>query len=218
MKIKGIIKLCRLAFVVAALSAYGIDYPRTGALAQTYEEMLKPYVVPSPSGNAILSKQYVPNGPWIYRLSTKSDDLTADSVGVELLNGDYPGGERGADGLVARWQGESHLTIGTPVDAPVILGPRRVGSVEITYISYAPDLSSAMKGINRVTLRNVKYRAQEIEDRFHNIECTIHITGIDGIYFNDVSVDITGHGVGTRRIEELEGLGSISIKFSLTTL
>lgn len=217
-KARRLLKLCKLHVMVASSAACGIAHPWNRAFAQTYEQFLIPYEIPSPSGIAVLSKQYIPDGPWIYRLLTKIDAQTVNPVRTNLLSGHYPGGIRGADGLVAGWQGNNHLTIGWPVGEPIIRGPSRVGFVEIAYISYIPDLSTTMYGVTQVILRDVEYKVQEIEDGFHNTECVIHVTAADGVYFEKISMDVVGNGVGTKRVEGLESAGSISIKFSLSSL
>jgi len=217
-KVGSLSKLCKLHVMMASLTACGIAHPWSRVFAQTYEQFLKPYEIPSPSGISVLSKQYIPNGPWIYRLLTKIDAQTTNSVRTDLLSGHYPGGIRGSDGLVAGWQGDKHLTIGWPVGEPLISGPSRVGFVEIAYISYALELLTTMDGVAQVTLRDVEYKVQEIEDGFHNTECVIHITATDGVYFDNVLMDVVGNGVGTKRVEGLGSAGSISIKFSLTSL
>ena len=211
-------KLSKLHVVIACLTACGILQPWIRAFAQTYEDFLKPYEIPSPSAVAVLSKQYIPNGPWIYRLLTKTDAQTANPVTTDLLTGHYPGGQRGADGLVAGWQGDNHLTIGWPTGQPIMRGPSHVGVVDIAYISYVPDIPITVEGVNQITLRDAEYKVQEIEFGSHNTNCVIHMTATDGVYFDNVSMDVVGHGVGTKRIEGLGSAGSISIKFSLTNL
>ena len=193
--------------------------PFAGAAAQTWEQMIVPYRVPSPSGIATVAKQYIPSGPWYYRLSTAGYGQANDAAPVDLLGGGSPGGVLGGDGLVAGWNGDDHLIIGTPIGQPVVAGPDHVGAVTVAYINYEPDLTkTAGQRIDRVTLQHVSHMSQEVENVHHNIDRTIHISGTDGTFFDKVDVEIIGHGAGVRRIQGTVGGGAVSIKLSLARL
>lgn len=204
-------------YAAACLAAFGAAGLCASAFAQTYEQLLVPYAIPSPSGTATILKHYVP-GRLGYQLSALIGPRALGSDTVPLMTGINPDNQRGADGLLVGWNGDSQLIFGWPNGFPSVPGPERVGGIEIAYVNYDRYLTKNQpRRVDKITLQNVEYVVQEIEHE-NRISCVIEVKGIDGTFFDAVSVKIVGHGTGTKRVENILGSGSVSIEFSLVRL
>ncbi len=99
--------------------------------------------IASPSASAVAIKQYDPE----YK---KVDvNVLIDGRSHSLVSVPVPWGVIGDDGVTIGWNGEHQLTLGWPIGATPVSGPKSVGGIDVSYRVYNPDLSKAPAGNTR---------------------------------------------------------------------
>jgi hypothetical protein len=176
-------------------------------------------IVTSPSGKSVAFKTYEPTG-WAdyYGLIIVTEDRFFGRI-MPILTERTPHLVMGQDGAMLAWNDENHLTVGWPNGMKMPFGPRIVAGIDINYITYEPDLDrvSWTKAL-RANLREVSYHAEEIDGPSRGQkQCSIHITGTDGEYFDRLSVDLIASGFGPPGYMGLLSNG-VTIKFILSAL
>ena len=187
-------------------------------------------VIPSPSGGTVIEKQYGPFDEAGYvslRLKKQGGFIRRS---VLLLSGSNPSGVIGDDGITIGWTGERHVTIGWPQGVKSMVGPGRVGDVDVDYRSYVSDITS-QEPVNarELTLRDISLNFSEVDARDGGarytatgepvplIDCIVAINGTDGQVFDQVMFQVIGHGVG-RVGDPYSSFGGVGVKISVKPL
>jgi hypothetical protein len=188
-----------------------------------------PILVPSPSSNAVVVKQY----------DFGSGDMDVLNLDIERNDGGSPHSQRivtmsnfgvmNQDGIVVGWQGDHQMTVGWPIGKKIVTGPDRIGDINIDYTQFDPNLGNVSeKDIRRLELHDTSVRFKEVDSdsgatyaATHKpvpaIDCVVEITGRDGEAFDRVAVEIIGHGIG-RAGDPYASFGMVGIKYDVTPL
>jgi hypothetical protein len=96
-----------------------------------------PITIRSPSTTAAVVKQYGP----IDEAEQVNVNVLIGGRSYSLLSIPNPSGVINGDGVTIGWNGEHRLTLGWPIGATPVSGPKSVDGIDVSYRAYNPDLS-----------------------------------------------------------------------------